>query len=219
MARTHFHESLDRLHADVVRLGELTLSEAEQVVGLGLEGREDLLSAIESDARSVRALRVDVEGRCITLFATQSPVAGDLRRLSSIFKIAADFETIAESLLHVARVAAGKKPRPQTLEPLRVFATRLLETLSHTVGYCASGEAAHARRVRDLSPDAEAVEKLESALMASIKTAEDAPERLPLLRLIPEVERVMDQCRKIVDRVEHAQSRGGSASPSASAEP
>jgi phosphate transport system protein len=204
MARTHFHESLDRLHADVVRLGELALSEAEQVVGLGLEGREDLLSAIESDARSVRALRVDVEGRCITLFATQSPVAGDLRRLSSLFRIAADFETIADSLLHVARVAAGKKPRPQSLEPLRAFATRLLETLSHTVGFCESGEAAHARRVRDLAPDSEAVEKLESALMASIKTAEDAPERLPRLRLIPEVERVMDQCRKIVDRVEHA---------------
>ncbi len=206
MARTHFHESLDRLQADVVRLGELTLSEAEQVVGLGLEGREDLLSAIESDARSVRALRVDVEGRCIGLFATQSPVAGDLRRLSSIFKIAADFETIADSLLHVARVAAGKKPRSQSLELLRSFATRLLETLSHTVRFCETGETTDSRKVRDLALNSHAVEKLESALMASISAAEDAPERLPLLRLIPEVERVMDQCRKIVDRVEYALS-------------
>jgi len=204
MARTHFHESLDRLQADVVRLGELTLSEAEQVVGLGLEGRGDLLGAIEADARSVRGLRVDVEGRCISLFATQSPVAGDLRRLSSIFKIAADFETIADCLLQVARVAAGKRPRPQTLEPLRHFASRLLETLSRTVRYCESGQAEDARTVRDLAPTSEVVEKLEAALMASIKTSEDAPERLPLLRLIPEVERVMDQCRKIVDRVEFA---------------
>ena len=36
--------------------------------------------------------------------------------------------------------------------------------------------------------------------------AEDASERMPLLRLIPEVERVMDQCRKIVERVEHSLS-------------
>jgi len=204
MARTHFHESLDRLQADVVRLGEMTLSEAEQVVGLGLEGRGDLLGAIEADARSVRGLRVDVEGRCINLFATQSPVAGDLRRLSSFFKIAADFESIADSLLQVARVAAGKKPRPQSAEALRDFASRLLETLSHTVRFCESGGRTHARRVKDLAPDSGVVEALEAALLASIQASDDAPERLPLLRLIPEVERVMDQCRKIVERVEYA---------------
>ena len=50
------------------------------------------------------------------------------------------------------------------------------------------------------------MEKLESALVASIRSAEDAPERMPVLRLIPEVERVMDQCLKIVERVEYALS-------------
>jgi phosphate transport system protein len=206
MARTHFHESLDRLQADLVRLGELTLSEAEQVVGLGLEGRRDLLSAIEADARSVRRLRVDVEGRCISLFATQSPVAGDLRRLSSFFKVAADFEAIAESLLQVARVTGGRSPRPQSLEPLRAFATRLLETLSATVRFCESGDPAHAQRVRQLAPDADTVGSLEAALIASIQTTDDSPERLSLFRLIPEVERVLDQCRKIVERLEYALS-------------
>jgi phosphate transport system protein len=204
MVRTHFHESLDRLQADVVHMGELTLSEAEQVVGLGLEGRGDLSSAIESEVRSVRALRMDVEGRCITLFATQSPMAGDLRRLSSIFKIAADFESMAESLLQVARVVAGRKPRPSSLEPLSAFASRLLETLSHTVRFCEAGEPTDARRVRELAQQGDAVEKIEAALVASIQGAEDASERMPLLRLIPEVERVMDQCRKIVERVEYA---------------
>ena len=206
MVRTHFHESLDRLQGDAVRMGELTLSEAEQVVGLALEGRGDLLSAIEADVRSLRALRVDVEGRCMTLFATQSPMASDLRRLSTIFKIAADFEGMAESLLQVARVVAGRKPRPASLEPLRSFASRLLETLSHTVRFCETGELTDAQRVRELAPDGEAVEKLESALVASIRGAEDASERMPLLRLIPEVERVMDQCRKIVERVEYSLS-------------
>ena len=206
MARSQFHESFDRLQADTVRMGDLTLSEAEQVVGLGLEGRGDLLSAVEAEVRSVRALRVDVEGRCMALFATQSPVAGDLRRLSTIFKIAADFEGMAEGLLQVARVVAGRKPRPSSLEPLNAFASRLLETLSHTVRFCETGEPTHARRVRELAPDEESVEKLESALVASINGAEDASERMPLLRLIPEVERVMDQCRKIVERVEHSLS-------------
>lgn len=138
MVRTHFYESLDRLQADVVRMGELA-SQAEQVVGLGLEGRTDLLSAVEADARG---LRVDVEARAITLFATPSPVAGDLRRLSAIVKVASDFESIAESLLQVARVAAGRRPRPQSLEPLRAFASRLLEMLSHTARYCETGEPA-----------------------------------------------------------------------------
>ena len=87
--------------------------------------------------------------------------------------------------------------------------SRLLETLSHTVRFCETGEATHARRVRDLAPDGDAVEKLESALVASIKGAEDASDRMPLLRLIPEVERVMDQCRKIVDRVEYSLSGHG----------
>ena len=206
MVRTHFHDSLDRLQADAVRMGELTLSEAEQLVGLALEGRGDLLSAIEADVRSVRALRVDVEGRCMTLFATQAPMARDLRRLSTIFKIAADFEGMAESLLQVTRVVAGRKPQPSSLAPLGSFASRLLETLSHTVRFCESGEAAHAQSVRELAPGGEVVENLEAALVASIKGAEDAAERMPLLRLIPEVERVMDQCRKIVERVEYSLS-------------
>ena len=72
--------------------------------------------------------------------------------------------------------------------------------------YCETGEAAHARRVRELAPNEESVEKLESALVASIQGAPDASERMPLLRLIPEVERVMDQCRKIVERVEYSLS-------------
>ena len=204
MARTQFHESLDRLQADVVRMGDLTVSEAEQVVGLGLEGRGDLLGAVEADVRSIRGLRADVEGRCIALFATQSPVAGDLRRLSTIFKIAADFEGMAESLLQVARVAAGRRPGPRRWTSLRPFASRLLETFSHTVRFCETGEPAEAVRVRGLVPPSAVMEGIEAALIASIKSAEDAPERMPLLRLIPEVERVMDKCRKIVERVEYS---------------
>jgi phosphate transport system protein len=206
MARTKLRESLDRLHRDVVQIGRLALEMAEQVAGLGIEARTDLASAIEADARSLRALRADVERRSIALLATQAPVASDLRRLSGIMKVAADFEAIGDSLLQVARVTAARATRPQTAPAPRTFATRLLEALSHTVQFCDTGDPQDASRARSLAPDQDAIESLESALVASIKSADDATDRMPLLRLIPEVERVSDLCRKVVARVEYALS-------------
>lgn len=103
--RRTFHQELDALRTDVVRMGATVIEaipRATRVLLAGdLEGADLMVQADdEIDARAV-----DVEDRCFQMLALQAPVAGDLRQLVAIIKITGELERSADLTVNICKAA------------------------------------------------------------------------------------------------------------------
>jgi phosphate transport system protein len=128
-ARKSFHESLDELRIDVIRLAALT---TEAIAG-GTQAflDADLASAervIENDD-AVDDLTHSIEDRCYLLLARQQPMASDLRMLVTVLRIIHELERSADLMVNVAKTT--RRLYPHTLDPkLRGIIQRMGEQAS-----------------------------------------------------------------------------------------
>jgi phosphate transport system protein len=114
-ARKSFHESLDELRTDVIRLGALT---TEAIAG----GTQALLDADLAAAEAVIArddavddLYHSIEDRCLLLLARQQPMATDLRTVVTIMRVNHELERSADLMVNVAKTT--RRLYPHELDP------------------------------------------------------------------------------------------------------
>jgi phosphate transport system protein len=114
-ARRTFHEQLDELRVDVIRLAALT---NEQVAGgtqALLDG--DLAAAervIEAD-EGIDDLTHSIEDRTYLALALQQPIAKDLRFLVTVMRVAHELERSADLMVNVAKTT--RRLYPHQLDP------------------------------------------------------------------------------------------------------
>jgi len=105
VTRKRYQESLDALRGDVVGMGELVLDRLEKGLESLSTGDEALAREVIDGDDAVNEIYLDLEDRCIDLFALQQPVAGDLRFVAASFKIITDLERIADLATNLGRYA------------------------------------------------------------------------------------------------------------------
>jgi phosphate transport system protein len=110
--RRSYHDQLDELRDDVVRLGG---SATEAIVG-GTEALlgSDLVAAdriISSDA-VIDALTHSIEERSFVLLARQQPVASDLRTIVTVMRMIHEIERTGDLMVNVAKAARRLYPAP-----------------------------------------------------------------------------------------------------------
>jgi len=107
--RSEYDQKLVELKHELIRMASLV----EEV----LAGAMRALVARDGDAAQriidsddeIDDLQMDIEDRCITLIATQQPLAKDLRAIFAAIKMSTDLERIADYGVGVARVAVQLK--------------------------------------------------------------------------------------------------------------
>jgi len=105
VTRKRYQESLDALRGDVVGMGELVLDHLKGGLESLSTGDEALAREVIDGDDAVNEIYLDLEDRCIDLFALQQPVAGDLRFVAASFKIITDLERIADLATNLGRYA------------------------------------------------------------------------------------------------------------------
>ena len=105
--RITLSQELETLEHELIDMG----SRAEAMVGRAVESLIALDTAaamrvIESDDE-IDMLDLDIEQRCIRLFALQQPMATDLRRIGTVMKMITDVERIGDLSVDIAK--AGLK--------------------------------------------------------------------------------------------------------------
>ena len=103
--RQEFHSDLDEVRNEVARLGASVVELIPRVTGIllqqDLEGAEYVLRGDdEIDARAI-----DIEERALRLLALQAPVAGDLRNLAAVLKLAPEIERSADLCCNICKAA------------------------------------------------------------------------------------------------------------------
>ena len=113
----HFDRELNALKEQLLLMG----GRAEQVVRKSIEAltRRDLTlaSSIHEDDRAIDRLEIEIEERCIRLFALQQPLATDLRFIMAALKISNDLERVGDHAVNIAQGATRLAAEP-ILKPL-----------------------------------------------------------------------------------------------------
>ncbi len=118
----HFHDQLSELKAKLLTMS----AEAQDALGKALDAllRRDaeLAGQVIAGDRTIDALELEIEELVVDLFATQQPMARDLRLLMSAMKIANDLERVGDHAVNIAqsteRLSAARlvPPEPELLE-------------------------------------------------------------------------------------------------------
>jgi phosphate transport system protein len=125
-SRSAFHQQLDEIQRDMVRLGarvtETITRGTEILLDLDLAGAQAL---IEGDDE-IDALTLDLEERCFTVLARQQPMASDLRALVTAIRLTSEIERSGDLMVNVAKAARRLYGTPVPAE-LRGLLQRMAE--------------------------------------------------------------------------------------------
>jgi phosphate transport system protein len=104
MPRQAFDRELERLLENVLYLGSMVEKALlESVVALKRRDLEASRRLISKD-RAINEKRFAIEADCLSLIATQQPMAKDLRILAAVLEIATELERIADYAKGIAKI-------------------------------------------------------------------------------------------------------------------
>jgi phosphate transport system protein len=117
MERHHFEEELQTLKNRLLTMGALVEERAHQAVRSLVNRSQEAAEQIIASDKEVNDLQIDIDDRCLKLLATQTPLASDLRLITSAMKINADLERIGDQAVNIAENVIKLLPQPP-LKPL-----------------------------------------------------------------------------------------------------
>lgn len=115
--RQNFQNSLLELQQNILRMGSLV----EEAIAGAVESlrRQDVEKAgrvLEGD-RAIDDLELEIEDECMKLIATQQPMAKDLRKIGTAFKIITDLERMGDYACDIAKITKRISDQP-LIKPL-----------------------------------------------------------------------------------------------------
>lgn len=110
--RHAFHDELDSIELEVLAEGELAERSIERAVTALVHRDAELARAVIAEDDAIDERYLSVERRILEVLALQTPVAGDLRRLSAILHINLHLERIGDQAVNVAKIFLSVRDLP-----------------------------------------------------------------------------------------------------------
>lgn len=202
----HFSQLLDELRSRVARMTSNVLRVVEQATE-SLVNRDIAIAqqAIEAD-KTVDADEVQVEKQAINLLALYQPAAADLRFITSVIKVNADFERIADCAVNVAqRIPSLARQRGIPLpQDLIQMANGMVDTLRMTINAFNLSNIEMAKDVirSDNNTDAYYHQIVQDMLHHLSDTNIRDPDRdLAIIMTAKNFERIGDHCTNIAEDI------------------
>lgn len=210
MPRTTFALELSQLRIQLLDYG----TRVERVIGEAMDAlklRDRIVAEviIQNDEHLNRT-RYELEEKCYTLIATQSPMAGDLREIISILLISIELERIADHAKNLAEITIfmGTEPLlkplidlPRMAEYCQTMLRRALEAFAHQDAQAAGAVANMDDEIDNLYK--QVFRELMSYIVEDPRTVTRA---MNLLFAAHNLERVGDCVTNIAERVIYART-------------
>jgi phosphate transport system protein len=117
MAREHFQNMLRGLELELVGMGEMVIAAIDRSISALKNVDKAEAERIIADDALINRRRWDIENQCIQLFATQQPVAGDLREIVSFMDLITNLERMGDHAKGIATIVVRHDQKP-LLKPL-----------------------------------------------------------------------------------------------------
>lgn len=151
--RSGFHHELAELRNEVARLGSLVVELVPRVTDIllqqDLEGADYVLRGdAEIDVRTS-----ELEERALQLLALQAPVAGDLRQIASVLKLAPEIERSADLCCNICKAARriyGHELDPKLRGGIQRMSDQALQEYREVVDAYIGGDPVRAAAIADM---------------------------------------------------------------------
>lgn len=102
--RNYFDSELTNLKHALIRMADVTQEAITKTTKALVSKDFEMAEKIIKDDDLIDAMEVEIENICIDLIVQQQPVAGDMRLIFAVNKIAADLERIADYAHSIAKL-------------------------------------------------------------------------------------------------------------------
>lgn len=111
-ARRQFHNNLEALQQDLLRMGALVEESIFKAIRALTEQETDLAQEVLDGDDHIDRMEIDIETECLRLIALQQPMAGDLRLLGTALKAVTDLERMGDHCVEIAKVVLRMNRHP-----------------------------------------------------------------------------------------------------------
>ena len=205
MPRTDFDRSLQQIQDELLVLGSMVEKSIDRSV-LALKNRDLSLSkTVIDDDDLIDDLRNKIEEKCISVIATQNPMAGDLRTVISVLYIAEELERMGDYAEGIAKISLsiGKEPMLKPLVDIPRMAEKSSKMLSGSLDALVNRDEQLAIQVcRDDNEVDELYNQVYRELLTFMISDPKTIERATyLLWVSHNIERIADRATNISERV------------------
>lgn len=205
--RRVFHEELDAIRADVIRLGAMAGEAIEAATNAFLAADLVAVEKVVEDDHILDDLTHDLEQRICLLLAQQQPMAADLRMLVTVLRVIHEIERIGDLM---AKVAKGtRRVYPRELDPrIRGLIDRMRDQaaaqLRLAIESFADRDVARAAALADMDDVMDELQKELFQTIFSFHSPDDSTLQLAVqMALIGRFyERAGDHAANVADRVQ-----------------
>jgi phosphate transport system protein len=202
--RFRFDRQVQRVQEDVLRMGALVENSFWLAHQSLFERNLAAAEAIAKQDKQIDKLYRQIEQDCIALIALQSPVARDLRLLSTLMQLVRDLERIgdyAQDIGHLA-IKLVQYPVPACMDHIQAMSLRCQEMVSMSLVALTDLDADAGIQLKDIDDAVDRdYETLYEALAHDPKPAGSIEPILLLVLVIRHLERMADHATNIGLRV------------------
>lgn len=110
--RVHYQQELRRLQDELLLMGSVVCQALHSSIEILKAQNLDQARQLIADDRLINQKRYAIEDACLTLIATQQPMARDMRLIAGILEIASELERIGDYAKGIARITLyiGREP-------------------------------------------------------------------------------------------------------------
>jgi phosphate transport system protein len=203
--RETFDRQLQQLLDEVLVLGSMVEQLVIGAVDALKKRNREASQAIYASDQQINEKRHEIENECLTLIATQQPMARDLRFLAAILEIITELERIADYGKGIARIniRLGDEPLVKPLIDIPKMADKGLSMLRSSLEAFVQRDAVAARAI---PIEDEEVDKLYNAvyhelLQIMINDPQTVDRATMLLWAAHNLERLADRVTNICERI------------------
>jgi phosphate transport system protein len=205
MIRTHFNRELQRLQDELIMLGSMVREAvAQSVEALVARDQETARRLIQND-RQINARKYAIEESCLTLIATQQPMAGDLRLLAAILEISTELERIGDYAKGISRINLyiGAEPLLKPLPEIQRMTQMAMEMLRRALDAFIAQDVEAARQIPKGDDEVDALyNQVNRELLDLILQKPDVLDQANYLSWVAHnLERAADRVTNICERV------------------
>jgi phosphate transport system protein len=205
MAREHFHNILHELEQELLQMGEMVNTAINRSIQALKNVDKAEAERIIADDALINKRRWNIENKCIQLFATQQPVAGDLREIVSFMDLITNLERMADHAKGIAKIVVmhDQKPLLKPLIDIPRMAEKACEMIQKSLTAFITQDVAAARAIIQMDNEVDALyeqifRELLTYMMEDPKTITRA---VYLIWVSHNLERIADRVTNICERI------------------
>jgi len=169
------------------------------------EGRSSIAREVILRDETLDQLEVDVDRLCHEIFALQHPLAGDLRIVTTAFKIVRDIERIGDIAVNIAERVNELllEPRVEWVSALQIMAQLVQRNLSLSLDALVSSDDSAALKVIEGDQEIDDLNEqiFRELLIYMMEDPNNVPRCLKLIFIAKHLERVGDHATNIAEMI------------------